>query len=439
MDSNNEENKKIKIPKVLKVPIYIFFFILIFLIFSYILSLVNTTNNNSNENMTSENIVPAPIVKYNVIVHIDFVENILFNKYNVNVSIDDTNITINHGEDKDLELSLEEGSYTMTIISSEDSSIKNETIINVKNNMEIGYKIECYSDRIAVTNLYEDIEQELKEDEVKINYDKSKFYNMNYTDAVNVLKESGFNNIKETPMYDIYWGITTEGTVESVLINGEDTYKRGNVYKKDSEIVVSYHSSVDNDPNKKVVNAASTNVKNVAIKGNNNAVPETKKEEIKDNNAVSEIKKEEVKDNNNGASDTKKEEKKIEHTYYSTNTEETVRNGNSGKYAYVSKNKFYSLYYIIDFDNNCIYNFTYGNGEDNICFSTKIKSGDLNNGIKVEYKDKENEWLKAVHFKYVNQPYTLVLIDNDGFDWEYSATSIDDALKLLKDREVHEL
>ncbi len=411
MDSNNnEENKKIKIPKVLKVPIYIFVFILIFLIFSYILSLVNTTNNNSNENMTSENIVPEPIVKYNVIVHLDFIENILFNKYNVNVSIDDTNITINHGEDKDIELSLEEGSYTMTIISSENSSIKNETIINVKNNMEMGYKIECYSDRIAVTNLYEDIEQELKEDEVKINYDKSKFYNMNYTDAVNVLKESGFNNIKETPMYDIYWGITTEGTVESVLINGEDTYKRGNVYKKDSEIVVSYHSSVDNDPNKKVVNTTSTSVKN-----------------------------EEVKENNDVVTETKKEEKKIEHTYYSTNTEETVRNGNSGKYAYVSKNKFYSLYYIIDFDNNYIYDFTYGNGEDNFCFSTKIKSGDLNNGIKVEYKDKENEWLRAAHFKYVNQPYTLVLIDIDGFDWEYSATSIDDALKLLKDREIHEL
>jgi hypothetical protein len=38
----------------------------------------------------------------------------------------------------------------LTFVSSEDSSIKNEITIDVKNNMEVGYKISCHYDRIAV-------------------------------------------------------------------------------------------------------------------------------------------------------------------------------------------------------------------------------------------------------------------------------------------------
>ena len=46
-----------------------------------------------------------------------------------------------------------------------------------------------------------------------------------------------------------------------------------------------------------------------------------------------------------------------ESVYYSTNTLDTVKSGNNGVYAYVSKGKLYDTYYIIDFDNGCVYYF----------------------------------------------------------------------------------
>lgn len=61
----------------------------------------------------------------------------------------------------------------------------------------------------------------------------------------------GFTNIQTEPLYDIIWGITDDGELDSVYISGKTNFKRGEIFAKDAKILVKYHTLSENDPQKK--------------------------------------------------------------------------------------------------------------------------------------------------------------------------------------------
>lgn len=115
--------------------------------------------------------------------------------------------------------------------------------------------------------------------------------------------------------------------------------------------------------------------------------------------------------------------------FYSTNDYETAKKGNTGVFAYVDSGKLYDIYYIIDFDEGYVYYFTDGNGES-FCDRLKIESGDLNSKIIITYHDGGTQWSYKFHFKYANHPEKLIMVDQNGFELEYSTTDLDDALSI---------
>ena len=66
------------------------------------------------------------------------------------------------------------------------------------------------------------------------------------------LKKMGFTNIQTEPLYDIIWGITDDGELDSVYISGKTNFKRGEIFAKDAKILVKYHTLSENDPQKNV-------------------------------------------------------------------------------------------------------------------------------------------------------------------------------------------
>ncbi|ABX81543.1 InlB B-repeat-containing protein [Acholeplasma laidlawii] len=91
---------------------------------------------------------------------------------------------------------------------------------------------------------------ELAEDEVKVRESATSLAGKNYEDVVEQLEVWGFTNIKTEAVYDIFWGITKEGTTKSVKIGGSETFKSGDIYKKDVSIVVTYSMKASDDPTK---------------------------------------------------------------------------------------------------------------------------------------------------------------------------------------------
>lgn len=189
-----------------------------------------------------------PYELFTLKLHVNFSANLLFNRYDVTLEVGDYEETLEHGTDGDFEFVLKEGEYTLAFVSEESSSVKGEVTFYVDCDIDSSYKISCGGNEITVTEEYIDRKQELAEDEVKVLTDETEFWFENYEDVIKILKEWGFTNIKEVPMYDIYLGWTDEGEVDDVTIDNSDDYKRGDVFKKDVEVVVSYHMPYEDDP-----------------------------------------------------------------------------------------------------------------------------------------------------------------------------------------------
>lgn len=115
--------------------------------------------------------------------------------------------------------------------------------------------------------------------------------------------------------------------------------------------------------------------------------------------------------------------------FYSTNDYDTAQKGDTGVFSYVDKGNSYDIYWIIDFDEGYAYYFTEGNGEAT-CDRLKIDSGTLNDKVTITYHDGSDTWSYNLHFKYIEHPETLIMVDQNGFDYKYSTTDLDDALSL---------
>lgn len=343
-----------------------------------------------------EIVTHRPYEKYDLNLSIDVVENLIFSKYSVEFEMNGETETIQQGETAEFEYRLKKGEYTLYFYSMEDSSISSSIDIDLTGDTNASYKIYCYSDRMVVDTVYLENKSAVGENQAMIPISASDCMFENYKDIEKEFKKAGFTNIKTKILYDIYWGWTEEGEVDSVSINGNDDFVRGDIYDKDSKIVITYHMKEEDDPNKPI---------------------ETTEDETEED----ESEKDEI-------SEQEDEDKPV---FYSTNTRDTVSNGDSGVYAYKSKGGSYDIYWIIDFDNNYVYYFTDGNG-DTTCDRLKIESGDLNSVVIITYHDGADEWSNGLHFKYKEHSEHLVMQDNDGFEYDYYTTDLSDAL-LIRD------
>lgn len=123
--------------------------------------------------------------------------------------------------------------------------------------------------------------------------------------------------------------------------------------------------------------------------------------------------------------------------YYSSNTEDTVRDGNSGVYAYKNRGESYEKYYIIDFDEGYVYSFIDGDGSED-GDKVKIDSGNLNDVLMVTYDFDGDIAQYGLHFKYKNNPEHLIVQDNDGFESDYSPTDLKGALSIRNSKSIKE-
>lgn len=329
--------------------------------------------------------------KYNLTIVIDFTENLMFSTYDVNMTLGEQTEELSHGKDAEFEYRLKQGEYTLNFVNVEDDSVGGSTTINLTGDTKAKYKISCYYDEVEVEKIYLENYSAVGENEAMIPKSSSDCEGEDFNDITDSFKEAGFTNISYEILYDIYWGITEEGEIEEVSIDGDTSFTRGDIYSKDAEIIITYHMNEEDAPDE----------------------DEEDEEDESESYYEPEVS---VPD-------------EPESLFYSTNDYETAKNGNSGVYSYKSKGGSYDVYWIIDFDEGYVYWFTEGNGNDS-CDKLKI-SGHLNERITLTWNDSGESWY--LYFKYVEHPETLVVCDHYGYTTEFTTTDLDDAL-VLKDK-----
>lgn len=390
-------------------------------------------------------------------IHVEFPQNLIFSTYDVNMFLNGVEKdTLKHGTDKDFEFSVDPGEYVLTFESAESPSVKGEVALTVDCDTDTSYKISCYNDKISVETLYVDRLTELAEGEVKLDVAASEYKHENYTEVETALKDLGFTNIKYEVLYDIVFGVTENGEVESISIAGNKDFKRGDVFTSDAEIIITYHMPEDDDPANITMPKSSSeydgqNYLDIqqALKDlgfNNIELDEVTTEDSSYTDG--EVILIEISGWSFDAGDVFSPDDKVyikyytvvepepgKAVFYSTNDYETAKKGNTGVFSYIKRGGSYDIYYVIDFDEGYVYYFTDGNGEDS-CDRLKIESGDLNSNITITYHDDGTEWSYEIHFKYVNHPETLIMVDNDGSEWKYTTTNLDDALIIRNTKNI---
>ncbi len=342
-----------------------------------------------------------PYEIFDVKVHIDFVPNIIFDKYRVEFFVDDeSKKVLDHGEDFDGDMRLKAGTHKFSFKNVENASVEGEEDIEITSNSEVNITISCETDHIPVSvdSIYK--ESDVGENQIRINFESFDYYGKDYKEVVDELKAIGFTNITEQPLYDIELGITKEGSADYVSINGSTDYQKGDIFNKDAAVIVPYHLKAEDDPNKP-------------------------KETADTSEAAAEEQADEGTESGEDAQQTKNT------IFNSTNDADTAKLGNSGKFSYIKKSPQYDLYYLIDFDEGVVYNFHYENGYVDGTVYT-IGSGDLNSGLEAIYND--GEFTFYLHFHYENNPAALIEL-LDGEETKFDAASIDDTLKI---KEIYE-
>ena len=189
-----------------------------------------------------------PYSKYNTLIKIDFTENLLFNKSDINFYVDnELEGKHKHGKDWESKLELKEGKHILTFEDVEDSTVKGEPELEVTSDLEASYKIVRDWEDVKIAEKYIDREVELASDQIKIRVSESSFVGKDYKEVINYLSSKGFTNIQKKPSYDA-WSESQRGNTTSVKINGSSDYRRGDIYKKDDKIVIKYTMMEDDDP-----------------------------------------------------------------------------------------------------------------------------------------------------------------------------------------------
>lgn len=179
---------------------------------------------------------------------IEFEENLIFSRYGITIEIGGKTESLSHGKDGNFKYTLERGKYKLTFSKKDSKSIKTTVEIDLSGNTKAAYKISCHSDKISVKTLYIENQGKVGEGEAMIPVSAADCEFENYKDIENKFKKAGFTNIKTKILYDIVWGITQEGEVEKVAVGGKTNFKRGDVFAKDAEIIITYHMKKEDDP-----------------------------------------------------------------------------------------------------------------------------------------------------------------------------------------------
>lgn len=75
------------------------------------------------------------------------------------------------------------------------------------------------------------------------------YENQSYEDALNDFEAAGFTNIKLEIIYDLITGwLTSDGEIEKILVNGSSLFTQGDIYPKDTEIIIVYHTWASDKP-----------------------------------------------------------------------------------------------------------------------------------------------------------------------------------------------
>ena len=368
-------------------------------------------------------------MKCNLYLDITSNANLLFSTYDISISLDGEEIgTVANGKEFTYLAEVLSGNHKLAFCKSGDTSPNGSKKIKVNGDMTYSCTLSHDSDAISVEN-------ESKENNVKgANLEVPDVTGDVLSNALKTLDEMGFSNVREEPYNNIWdkdnWIVTKQGIEAGSIIDKNEFIQLDCI-------------SLDDYFNENYVGKNIIEIQNLAeMDGFTIQFEDLSGEDL--NSLIADFDEDTKKSwiaidvHQFGGTDktvfvtlqnTEESETPMNSSVsYSTNSKETVKDGNAGVYAYKNIGGMYDVYYIIDFDEGYVYYFTDGDGSGE-CDRIKIDSGTLNDAVTITYHAGDETWQEKLYFKWSHQPEHLIVYDSDQLEWDYYSTDLNSALK----------
>lgn len=182
-------------------------------------------------------------------IHVDVVRNRIFNRYDLDLVLDDVVIDqIPHGVGKDLEMELEPGSHTIAFKRTGKGGSTEQVVLNLDTDLNLGYRITCKREELILEELYVQSMDPADLTGVMIPTSPEELLKLDAEEAAKLFAEAGFTNVQTEPLYDIYLGFTSPGTLEKVTVDGSSDFRKGELIPAGTPVILTYHEKVEKDP-----------------------------------------------------------------------------------------------------------------------------------------------------------------------------------------------
>lgn len=192
-----------------------------------------------------------PYEKYTLNLEVSCTQNMLFNKHDINIFInDELKDTLPHGKTETYSYRLRAGDFKLTLAANTTDSTASEIIFDdFDSDIDASYSIYIWPSSIDVTENYVDRKVNVSDNQTKLTISAADYKTMKYQDALDTLKTEGFTDIDLFAYYDVYFGfLVSAGDVDTVSIAGNTAFKRGDIFDKSSKVEVVYHDDYTNNP-----------------------------------------------------------------------------------------------------------------------------------------------------------------------------------------------
>ena len=181
-----------------------------------------------------------PVPEFATTINIDFEPNLIFSKYNVVVTLNDSTLgTLPHGENGSYKVMLPAGNYDLIFSSEEDSDVFGSVTLTVNYNTTAHYRISCNRNTINVEE--KDVSQSIGDNYLLIPFSSSHYLRKDYQTVVDELIAQGFSRVTAKETTDCFWSPDAVDSVVGIDFGGETEFKPDTLFDKTTEVTVYYH------------------------------------------------------------------------------------------------------------------------------------------------------------------------------------------------------
>ena len=181
-----------------------------------------------------------PVSEYTTTINIDFESNLIFSKYNVVVTLADSELgTLLHGENGSYSVKLPAGSYDLVFSKEKDSKVAGSVTLNVNSNATVTFHISC--NRKAVEVETKDFVRSIPDKSIQVPFSSYHYLRKDYQSMVDELKALGFTRVKAKATTDSYWVPDKVNTVVDIVIQGKAELEHDAIIDRSAEIIIYYH------------------------------------------------------------------------------------------------------------------------------------------------------------------------------------------------------